>query len=671
MARIRDRDWMRQAFIVSQKDLDEIPQLYRSYHSAQVKFVDTTPGGNLCINPLPQATLYADPPPKGSHSLRTGSNGLGSMYSESIDDNQQIIHCRFGVPAFNSLTSWFGGFYDVNAGRLARTGRAGSAFYYLGRATSFVVSLAAWPLLAANFLYKMAKFFMNKPSSKFYYLKPTMPQYWSAVQNIVNHIAINSGLTLSNHSGVADESSGEQPQLEEDFTTNAHSNMALHRAFPDIINPKGYIDVFAIANKAQRLVNKQDEMLEKLDKSPANGNLTELRKRLKDIYTAKLTDSAGTTYQEYIDRWLKSSAGTETGEEEENVQLPTYAEDGGSGMVSFFDFLKAEWADGGAFASFRVNYTGTVSESFSNSFRNSEIQDKINEYSSESRSKMFNLAGGNVGDGVVADVAEAVISSVKDFAQGVAQSLNVQGIAVLGGAAFADIPQFWDRASMTLNTSSYTMELISPYNDPMSQLLRIYIPMAMVLAAVLPLSTGKASHTAPFICEYYDKGRCQTRLGMFKSLNVERGGLGNIGFNKNHKALSVRLTFEIQDLSTIMAMPINEGYSLAGSLRNQLANAVGDATAGVAGATAGDMARAVVEGAGVWDDDTTFSDYMNILGSTSLRNQIYRFAKLRKTLALRTYQAQQLTSKAYWAATLMDTTPGQISTAFHAGSAKL
>lgn len=667
---IKDKDWIRQAFLVDKSDLDTIPTIYRDFHSAMIKFVDGTPGGNICINPLPQPTLYADPPPNGGFSLRIGSDGIGSLYSEAFDDNKQVIHMRFGVPAYNSLTTWFGGFYNIKAGKLARTGRADDAFYYLGRVAGYVVSLVAWPLLAASLIYKMGRYFLGKPSSKFYYLKPAMPMYWSAVQNIVNHIAVNSGFTLSNQ-GKDESGQPTQPQFAEkyDRTYFPQAESKLHAAFPDIVSERGYIDVFNIASKAQRLANYQDKLLESLEQKAAYGNMEDLKERIKNVYLTKLNlnnlGAEDSDYRSYIKRWLNSTAGQPSDTDTDQLTTdkdPTYSVNGNGTSASFFDFLNSEFNDGGAFASFRVNYTGAVSESFSNDFGESEYGQKINSMVSEARSKVIDLAGGNIVGGAVGDVINTTVGAVKDFISGAAESLSLQGLAVMGGAAFADLPKHWVSSNANFPKSSYSMDLVSYSGDPASQLVHIYIPLAMILAGALPLSTGKQSHTSPFLCEYYDKGRCQSRLGMISSISIERGGTGNIGFNRYAKALGIRVTFEIEDMSSIMAMPITEGFSAIESLGSMLAQSMG---------VSEEVSSALTSFRSAFDDDTFFSDYMSILGSVSLKSQIYKYAKLRRRLAINTYKQQQLYSKAYWANYLVDSSPGQLISMFYHGNAKL
>jgi len=163
-----DSQWVRQAFLVSQDQLEAVDQQNRVFSTASIKFTDASLGGNLCINPPPQFTRYADLRPVNK-SRNANSAGMGRYYSEAIDDHNQIIYMRFGQPAFNSMTSFFSGFYNADAGALARTGRSPGLFYAIGRAGTFVVSLLSWKLLAVHLLGVGLSLLRDKPNSKYYY----------------------------------------------------------------------------------------------------------------------------------------------------------------------------------------------------------------------------------------------------------------------------------------------------------------------------------------------------------------------------------------------------------------------------------------------------------------------------------------------------------------------
>ncbi|MGN6746858.1 hypothetical protein, partial [Neisseria sp. P0024.S002] len=79
------------------------------------------------------------------------------------------------------------------------------------------------------------------------------------------------------------------------------------------------------------------------------------------------------------------------------------------GAPSLLEYFKTEMEEGSAFISFRVDDTGPVSESFSNSYRASELAEKINSTAASARSTYFNLAGGNLGDNAVMNVMESIV----------------------------------------------------------------------------------------------------------------------------------------------------------------------------------------------------------------------------------------------------------------------
>ncbi len=208
----RDDQWVRQSFIVTSDSLnkpflDPVDVLNRKFSSASLKYTDSSLGGNTCINPPPQFTRYADIRDKGIRPNATDVNlgyayddiGMGSYYSEAIDDNNQVIHMRFGVAQFNSLTQFFTGFYSSDAGTAARQGRFTDGFVnsFL-RVGGTVLAAALAPLaiipVAILMFGQGVRFFMNWPSSKFYTLKPSMPLYWNAVTSMVNQIGSNQGL---------------------------------------------------------------------------------------------------------------------------------------------------------------------------------------------------------------------------------------------------------------------------------------------------------------------------------------------------------------------------------------------------------------------------------------------------------------------------------------------
>ena len=699
---LKDAGWVRQSFLVNKDSLEKVDAQNRIFSTASNKFTDTSLGGNLAINPPAQFTRTADLKAVNEFSKQITNKGMGRYYSEAIDDNAQIIYMRFGVPAFNSLTTFFAGFYNSKIGSLARTGRIDSTFYTLGRAATLAVALGAlgpvvavvtWGVIASQLLGRAINFALGKPTSKFYYLKPAMPLYWNAVQTMVNQIAVNRKIIPRIGTDRGSNQMGDQYQ----FDDVAMSQLVL--SSPEIFKNNGQIDVYAVAGRAQRLARRRLQAMHDLGEEATSlnliDNMNDLSTKFQKTMSEPLSDTGDHSFLNYLKKWggadISKPAGSgkdDKTDASENMAGST--KDEPAKTAGLVEFLETELDDGSAFASFRVNQTGHISESFSNTVADSELQGKVNSASSSARSTSFDFANGNLGDGVIASTAGAAISAAKAFISGVGDSMGLSGLAVLGGGAFVDIPKHWQSSSASLPRSTYTIELRSPYGNPISQLQNLYIPLCMLLAGALPISTGRQSWTSPFLVELYDKGRCQTRLGMIDSLSITRG-VGNLGFDNEGNALGIDISFSVIDMSSVLHMPISQGFSMdatiAGARIGGLTGfVVGGSTAGVPGAAAGaatlsavgaaagsgiDAVDNAIQGiAGVFDDDTVFTDYMNVLGSVGLADQIYQSRKFMKNLTTTLANWKSWYSISHYASFLGDTMPARLVSAVYKGVAR-
>lgn len=659
---LRDAQWVRQAFLVPANDLFGVDNQNRTFTTASLKYTDTTPGGNICINPPPQFTRTADlkVPGRFVANIVPGSNrGMGRYYSEAIDDHSQIIHMRMGVPQYSPMTQFFSHFYNSGAGQLARTGRANSAFYWLGRAAGFVVTVMSWKILAVHMLGVATRALIGNTSSRFYYLKPAMPLYWSAVTTMVNQLAVNRGI-------IPRVGGSDMVDLDGNPPGNEINTEQLNSLLPDIFKKNGGIDVYAMANRAQRLARKQFAVMEQELKNNPPTTTEELSKRLQKINSQPISDTPpvfddggkpedGSPIS-YMKRWLASALSVPAvgGAASENAITPETKDDG------IFEFGRTELDDGGAFASFRVNSTGPISESFSSQVGESDISSKINGMVSSARSTSFSLAGGNVVGGAAGAVVGTITDAVKSVVGGAMDSLSISGLAVFAGASFVDIPKHWQSSQAQLPRSSYTINLTSPYGNPISQLLNLYIPLSMLLATALPLSTGRQSYSSPFLLELYDQGRCQVRLGIVDSMQITRG-TGNLGFNSEGHAMGIDVTFSVMDLSSIMHMPISQGFS-------KMAAAAAYSTEKVVGEVAGNVVAAAL--GGTFDDDNVFTDYMATLAGLGLADQIYQWRKLKLNATRAGAQWDSYLSPSMMAAFAVDTLPGRLISALYRGTAR-
>ena len=659
-----DASWVQQAFLVKQSDLAQLDQDKRYFTTASFKYGDTRPGGSRAINPPPQFTRNADLRVKGVLSGVTAL-GYGRYYSEAIDDNAQVINIRCGVPAFNSMTNFFTNFYDPQTGQLARTGRVDKGFYTFGLALGMIVQVLNWQLLAVHLLGTAFKFFTQIPSSKFYYMKPAMPLYWNAVQTILNQIAVNRGIVpriggtpeLNNVGGGYD-------------TWTDEDRGQMNRILPDIFDKTGQIDVYSMATRYQRIEQKRMKAFQ----AAGDSGTSDLASIVNQTIGTGYTDDKALGYKAYLASWVSAQGASQPAGTSNNSAggatdgSGTNSVDSSTESIasivdnnaSFGDFLAGELDDGGAFASFRVNSTGSMNESFSSSVRPSEVENKINSTSSQARNMKFNLMDGNVGAGVVGETISAIAGATKNLVSGLADSMGISGLATLGGAAFVDIPKKWDNSTANLPRGNYTIDLVSPYGNPLSQLMNLHIPLAMLLAMALPLSTGKQSYTSPFLVELYDKGRCQTRMGMVDSLTVTRG-TGNLGFNRDGFPMGISVSFSIIDLTSILHMPIAEGMSLATAAVIQASGSLGSVVQGA-------VATAIAPG--VFDQDSAFSDYMAVLGAMGLQDQIYAMRRFKLNLTKAIADANSFTNASHMASIFGDTLPGRLMGIKYRGTAK-
>lgn len=685
----RDRDWIRKTFLLAEEHVDQSALEWRLQTLASQKYTDTRLGGNWTINNIPQYTRHADLRVSGlnadndanrSLTYQGGRLGMGRFYSEQIDDNSRIIHMRFGVPEYNGMLSFFTSFYDGDASTLASEGRASIA-YYVGRAIGMVVSLSvylAFPIIVASAY--AARFFLDKPSSKYYYIRPTMALYYNRVNLIANTMAVNMGIVprvtvplLQDNNGAAvgktEQTRGLGVENEPVGQDGQELMQFAHQSAPDIFREGGGIDIYKIANKAQRMANRRVEQMKAIaeGKQDSQGYLDQMK---RFITTGRLSPPPGEDIEKYLERYHGSAMGDMANQRKESSRAaldgdisqqqaetppapagetdqaakaaqagedyqksmrakwlvdpdtgdqkpsPGYESDASS-KDGFMDFWMANRSEGSDFISFRVDHNGTVSESFSNSVGESDIASKINGMSSSARSARFSFSEGNTGIALL----DGVKSAVGGVISGIMDSVHISGLLSLAGSALVDIPKTWQSSSASFPTASYTMELRTPYGNKLARYTNLYVPLATLLAAALPLATGKASYTAPYLCQLFDRGRVQIKLGMITSLSISRGE-GNMGWNNNNECLGINVSFEVTDLSSICAAPVDSGFNILKPWKNVL------------------------------DEDTAFFDYMATLGNLSLADQIYPMRQLALNLARKREQLDTFFSKGHFAAAM-------------------
>lgn len=563
MASVREPNWVKQIFVMHENALTEQERNEQFWTNASTKFIDSTLGGNYELNPVPQFTSNADLKVKSRFSV---SDGIGRYWDEAIDQHSERIYMRFGVPSYTSLTNFFTNFYNMEMGALARTGRPPGWFYSMGRVTGWVLALPLTVIAAPARLIRWL--FGLGSGASWYRLKPTMPLFWDAFNDILNYIGINKGITMPFDS--------EQERIE--------ANRHLSSFMPTIFKEDGRIDIYNVANRAQRLANKQIELLEQ---AANTGSTTEdVMRAQRQVMKGGLFDpGSDSSVAKAMERYMANVTN------KYDSTNPSAPESSDSFFGDYFDELvdafHAERREGSEFLCLRVNKTGEISESFSNSTKESPLAEKLNGMSSAAQASKFSFAGGNLGDGAIATAVEATLGAAKDFTAGVIDSFGAGGIAVMSGAGFADIQQMYDNSSTDFPSMSYSIDLRHPYaGNELVQYLYFMPTIAALLTAALPRSVGQRSYTSPFLVELYHPGSNIIRTGIIDSFQITRC-VGNVGKNKKKDSLGYRLDFSVKDMSSIMHVPLKTDSSLL-------------------------------------DMEHRFNDYMGILANMDLKNFIYR-----------------------------------------------
>lgn len=685
-------------------DTTELSQLtnkqnlyYRYWTSAYLKFTNTQLGGNIGVNCKPQFTRYADIRvpgliynnqvtvaafgKNGQLSPNSINIGMGRYYSEAIDDKAQRVYMRFGVPMFNTLTNFLSNVFNTDLADLANTGRGPSAFYYVGFALGKVSMFTTFPVAALLLtgIQGATRVANALGFSQFYSMKPTMPLYWSAVNDLVNQIATYRGIlppgVLSNsfnfkYPSTYGNNGGTTADIE-----------AYNKLLPTVFTTSGALNVFAIATKSQIMFDAARRQLESAEKGASISQLTpQFYANTVKSAVSKASKAVGPDSLAKLITSYKNSIGTSGNPPAASGNQKTKTTTGADKTVNwidaglsdietffyynpgsnsynpqkankFFNFLKAEAQEGGGFAVFVVDNTGTQSESFSNDVGQTDIASMLNNAESSERQFKFSAEGGNLG-GLLKPV-ESIIGNIKSTLAGAADGWGVGGIAnFLFGKGMIEIPKFWTGSSASLPKCDYKFNLTSPYGNPISQLQNIYLPLAMLLVGGLPLATGKQSYTSPFLCQIFDRGKVEIQLGIIDSISITRGTT-NLAYTQEWRMLGCEVTVSIVDLSNVMFMPLTSGSFFNTLVKSGEAKA-SQIAMGLMGGSNTLVDGAIQAAAGTLelaatDENNVLYNYLLVLTGASAQDALYTVSKARLALANAFKYESELSSPAYWA----------------------
>ena len=584
-----DEEWISDAFMVSGEDMEGDYNFLRFNSTVDVKFTDTTLGGNISINCAPQYTRYADVRSVGLYGgrqkvkvgLMSSDNGMGRYYSEAIDDNSTNVYFEFGVPDFNNVLLYIMGAVDYKKAVIANTARS-PMFYDAGWAFGTGALFVAFPIITAvvllvKFAASAAKAVLGS-GGRFdqYYLKPTMFTYWSSVNTIVTMMATELGI-LSPEFINNDTSKVGSP-----VKINEASMTAIRQLMPDIISDENGINVHAMISKSQKMYNKMhNAKLEALDRIAemdidaetfikyvnTMGSLDtldgvdpgELWKKLHpkiqvDKNFTKEDKKDKVSFSELLKELQKAGKDIKTAfsADRDGTLKKTKPADEKSWFDKAFGTTKAVFDEGARYAVFRVEHLSSSTESFSNSVEDMTSTNIVNSMGQTYRNLKFNIGlDGIPGIG-------AAKNAIKDFFIGGTSGVTMGVSDVVGGllaGATIGVQKKWTSSSVSFPSQTFKMSLVSPSAHPVAQLRNLYIPLACVMSGMLPLETGPRSSTSPFLCSMFVRGRQKINMGMITSLSITRG-TSNLPFNKQRKPLAIDITFSVTDFSELISAPM-------------------------------------------------------------------------------------------------------------------
>lgn len=252
-----------------------------------------------------------------------------------------------------------------------------------------------------------------------------------------------------------------------------------------------------------------------------------------------------------------------------------------------------------SYACLAVNHTGQSSESFSNNIGELAVGNKLKSVQQSVKQMKLNTEAITGEDGFLSKL----VDGIGQVANGLIDSLTADASSVvrnLLSGAYSDIPKVWEDSDSSFPEMSFTMDLVAPYGNEFSRFQNIMLPLAMILAGVLPQKVGNNTYTSPYLCSCFSRGIRHIKLGLITSVTITRG-ITNLNYMSNRKTNGISVSFTVTDLGHKAAAPINP-TSFTDITRMQ------------------------------FEQDTAFSDYLEAITALDLYDLTYKSSKIKRAL---------------------------------------
>lgn len=479
-------------------------------------------------------------------------SGLGRVYSEVYDSNQKVMYLSAGVAKYARILEFYGSAINEDLATLMHGSEAASANIAgkLGNALGNIMMLPLNILfLPVRYLKKFANIMRIDPVTKYYDFWSDMLLYYKHVNDILIHLSVNLGLT--------DGTGIDGKRI--DGTTGVTG---------------GSVQIVGkTVDEAMRESNRE------LDAVKMEWEIPFFMKHGVDMF--KIASRRETFNGGSRDRWAAinlNGQDTQTAWDQRAGKGNSSSSDNGlfSPFTNYLgDLARSTWnaaTSGDRFFGIRVEKSTDNSETFSNSTGESSISQTLNSATDTAREAMFTggfRSGGTGGDGIIGTAVDAASTGVRAAGQTVSGIIGSISSTLFGkgstqfaknmitGNAKVDIPEVWT-GSQYSKSYSFRMQLRDPHGgNPISFMYNIGVPLACMLALVLPRSAGAASYGQPFLVRAYCKGMFAIPLGMVDNMTITRGAPEH-GWSIYGLPTVVEISFSIKDLATVMHMALNE-----------------------------------------------------------------------------------------------------------------
>jgi hypothetical protein len=204
------------------------------------------------------------------------------------------------------------------------------------------------------------------------------------------------------------------------------------------------------------------------------------------------------------------------------------------------------------------------SESGSNSTSESMLG-SVTKKAGQMKREVDFLFGGGTGN----KLDEMSVSNYNETVKGLTTDLGdptglidrlVSGAQTIMAGGNLLFPEIWSDSSYR---KSYTidMKFHSPYGDPESVFLNVYVPFFHIFCMAMPRQNSKQGFSGPFVLKAYSKGWFNCDLGMVESIEVRKGGNDGQSWTAGGLPTSLDVSVTIKDLYPTLMMTQAKGAS--------------------------------------------------------------------------------------------------------------